>query len=262
MDMTSCDVHGYVKLENRKAPQYRRHVLAVCCCILSVGVVVTFCKVAGADRQHYESLVAMRSGSLQQRGLFNMGSGQRIRYRPQAGLFDMFNKKDSPEQAAKDEAWRTQQEILARRRDKQSEREYFTGVQNRREAAEKNFRNSRIQYKKGEDNLVQWKKLNKGKEDRFKDDYKDAPKNSIPIPMASFGMPKFDNGERFDLRLPYVDNGYVAEDSEDAWSRFKGLLDFKGALGLNKEEEARKAAAEEAARKAEEEAAKKKSWWR
>lgn len=32
--------------------------------------------------------------------------------------------------------------------------------------------------------------------------------------MASFGIPKYDNGERFDLRLPYVDAGYEDPDAD------------------------------------------------
>ena len=41
----------------------------------------------------------------------------------------------------------------------------------------------------------------------------DEPKFGIIVPLAPFGMPEYDNGERFDLRLPHVDNGWVDEDS-------------------------------------------------
>merc|ERR1712186_7080 len=107
--------------------------------------------------------------------------------------------------ADRDAAWREQQEILARRRNKQSNQEYFQNVQKRREDAYKNFKSKRIQYEKGKDNLEQWKKLNPDMY-KAKKEY-DEPDKSIPIPLISFGMPKYDNGERFDLRLPYVDNG-------------------------------------------------------
>jgi hypothetical protein len=30
-------------------------------------------------------------------------------------------------------------------------------------------------------------------------------------------MPEYDGGERFDLRLPYVDNGWIDEDA--AWDK-------------------------------------------
>jgi hypothetical protein len=36
----------------------------------------------------------------------------------------------------------------------------------------------------------------------------------IIIPVNPMGMPEYDGGERFDLRLPYVDNGWVDEDAD------------------------------------------------
>ena len=39
------------------------------------------------------------------------------------------------------------------------------------------------------------------------------PRWGIIIPIAPFGMPEYDGGERFDLRLPHVDNGWVDEDA-------------------------------------------------
>eukprot|EP00803_Ostreobium_quekettii_P005941 evm.model.scf_2027.2 EVM.evm.TU.scf_2027.2 scf_2027:15116-18421(-) len=53
--------------------------------------------------------------------------------------------------------------------------------------------------------------------------YKDDPKGGIIIPLVPFGIPKFDNGERFDLKLPYVDKGWVDEDA-DALGWVKGLF--------------------------------------
>lgn len=41
----------------------------------------------------------------------------------------------------------------------------------------------------------------------------EVPKWGIIIPIAPFGMPEYDGGERFDLRLPHVDNGWVDEDA-------------------------------------------------
>ena len=43
---------------------------------------------------------------------------------------------------------------------------------------------------------------------------KEAMKGGLPLPMASFGMPEFDGGERFDLKGPYVDEGWVDENDE------------------------------------------------
>jgi len=48
----------------------------------------------------------------------------------------------------------------------------------------------------------------------------------LPIPMASFGISRFDGGERFDLRLPFVDSGYVDEDA-DIMGKFMGLFGGK-----------------------------------
>ena len=50
--------------------------------------------------------------------------------------------------------------------------------------------------------------------------YEDTPKGGIQFPAASFGVGgefgvggKYDNGQRFDLRLPYVEQGWVDESS-------------------------------------------------
>lgn len=40
------------------------------------------------------------------------------------------------------------------------------------------------------------------------------PKFGIIIPLIPVGMPEYDGGERFDLRLPYVDSGYVDPDAD------------------------------------------------
>jgi len=47
----------------------------------------------------------------------------------------------------------------------------------------------------------------------------------IIVPITPFGMPEYDGGERFDLRLPYVDNGWVDEDADPVkqFRRFIGL---------------------------------------
>jgi hypothetical protein len=37
---------------------------------------------------------------------------------------------------------------------------------------------------------------------------------NIVIPLNPIGMPKYDNGERFDLRLPYAERGYEDPDAD------------------------------------------------
>merc|ERR1712060_1002462 len=57
-----------------------------------------------------------------------------IRCMPQAGLFDMF-KESEAQKAAKEEAWRAQQEVLRRRRNPDAMDEYMTESANRRAEA-------------------------------------------------------------------------------------------------------------------------------
>ncbi len=59
---------------------------------------------------------------------------------------------------------------------------------------------------------------------------KEAVKGGIPFPMASFGMPEFDGGERFDLRGPYADEGWVDPKDLEKKKKKKGGL-FGGLFG-------------------------------
>ena len=51
-----------------------------------------------------------------------------------------------------------------------------------------------------------------GKEDSLKGRF------GLVLPMNSIGMPKYDQGARFDLEAPYADQGYVDEDDEGSFS--------------------------------------------
>ena len=57
----------------------------------------------------------------------------------------------------------------------------------------------------------------------------------IVIPIAPFGIPKYDEGERFDLRLPYVEQGWVDEDA-DAFKWLKNLFGKKKDAGDSKKD--------------------------
>lgn len=130
----------------------------------------------------------------------------------------------------KDEAYERQQEILARRRDKKRNDAHFEDIRKRRENIEEYYDKRRLKVNVGEDPLEAWKKL---REEGFIDEsqYTEMDEGGIPIPMASFGIPKYDNGGRFDLRLPHVEVGYTDPDSDimsKAGNAFKKLFGFGG----------------------------------
>eukprot|EP00198_Chlamydomonas_reinhardtii_P006669 XP_001696005.1 predicted protein [Chlamydomonas reinhardtii] len=54
----------------------------------------------------------------------------------------------------------------------------------------------------------------------------------IVVPLLPFGIKKYDEGERFDLRSPYSDAGWVDPEEQDAWSGLKKIgtkiLNFSG----------------------------------
>ena len=57
---------------------------------------------------------------------------------------------------------------------------------------------------------------------------KEAVKGGIPLPMASFGMPEFDGGERFDLRGKYVDEGGSIPRAPSGAGRFGRFIREEG----------------------------------
>lgn len=139
----------------------------------------------------------------------------------------------------KDEAFQKQQEILARRRNKNRNTEYFEEIKKRREAIEQYYDKRRLKVPHGEDPIVAWKKL---KEEGLIDQssYSEMDEGGIPIPMASFGIPQYDNGGRFDLRLPHVEIGYTDDDADimgKAGKAFKKLFGF----GKKKEDDTQSA---------------------
>ncbi|KAK1866802.1 hypothetical protein I4F81_009314 [Pyropia yezoensis] len=117
----------------------------------------------------------------------------------------------SPEQ--RDAELQAQKEILERRRNEKKSAQYMESVASRRAEAEAFFQSNQLDIQPGEDPLEAWKR----KEARglIKPiGYEDVPEGGIPLPAASFGIPKYDNGERFDLRLPHVDVGYESADAD------------------------------------------------
>lgn len=139
----------------------------------------------------------------------------------------------------KDEAFRRQQEILARRRDQKRNKDYFEEVEKRRESVEEYFDSRTLKVKEGQDPLEPWKEMkDKGLIDEG--GYSEMDEGGIPIPMASFGIPYYDRGGRFDLKLPHVEHGYTDPDADimtKAGNAFKNLF----GLGKNRENDAEEA---------------------
>ena len=113
-----------------------------------------------------------------------------------AGMFDFLqNNKDV---GGRDTTFEAQQEILRKRR---------SGANLGKEVAARRAKVSRFVNKKlPEQEMRLIEKKNRDKANALS---KEAIKGGIPLPMASFGMPEFDGGERFDLRGKYVDEGWV-----------------------------------------------------
>jgi hypothetical protein len=46
----------------------------------------------------------------------------------------------------------------------------------------------------------------------YKNKEDETATSGLVVPLLPFGMPKYDAGERFDLRSPYADDGWVDPD--------------------------------------------------
>ena len=120
-------------------------------------------------------------------------------------LFGFGKKKNSEKtewELEKEEQYRVQQEVLARRKGNSWQKD----VTERRARASRYLNDPAFKKICDEENRQKFlaQKAEEEAEPRF----------GIIIPMAPFGMPEYDGGERFDLRLPYVDNGWVDEDAD------------------------------------------------
>ena len=137
------------------------------------------------------------------------------------GWFD--GKDDAKNDDWKDEMMREQKEILSRRQDKDKTRDYFKKVDEKRVQAQKEQVDRwAFQRDPTADPLIAWKKMRKeGKIGDLKTGLGvdgEKREGGIPLPLPSFGVGgeagvggQYDNGERFDLRLPFVDQGWVDE---------------------------------------------------
>lgn len=115
-----------------------------------------------------------------------------------AGWFD--NNKDV---GGRDVMWEKQQEILRKRR---SGNNVESEVSERRKKVSGFMKGT---LAKEETEAIK-KKNREAANALSKEAFKG--KGFLPIPGMSIGMPEFDGGERFDLRAPYADEGWVDEE--------------------------------------------------
>lgn len=138
----------------------------------------------------------------------NLLDGHRRECSIRAGLFDMF-KESEESKRAKEEAFRTQQEMLRRRRDPNAMDEYFEEVESRRsETMAAGAELKAVQAGQRGDALEAWKEL---KEQGLVKGMDETERDADSSRMGSEGL----IAERIDEKLPYIDSGYVAEDTPD-----------------------------------------------
>jgi len=133
-------------------------------------------------------------------------------------VFSSLFKPSAEKQAEIDRAYAEQLEVAERRRNPDAYRKKIRETEERRERASREFAES-IAWQRGANPLEAFKR--RQREGKVKPlGYEDEPKGGIPLPGASFGVGgefgvggKYDNGQRFDLRLPFVDQGWVDESS-------------------------------------------------
>ena len=127
----------------------------------------------------------------------------------------------------KAEEWERQQAVLAERRARsRGQGGGASAAKERRAAVQAEIRAEREEIK-----AARREGRNLKNKKRIEEEYEDEPAKSIPIPMISIGMPEYDGGERFDLKAPYTDEGYVAEDGGFSWLNLL-YIPLVGGLGF------------------------------
>ena len=110
------------------------------------------------------------------------------------GFFeDLFGSDDPAKNAAKDEQWRIQQDVLKRRQSKEATNKYFDDVDaNRQKAKQEQVTKWAFQRDPTQDSLIGWKKLRDSGEigDLKTGLGTDGKKREggLPIPLPSFGL--------------------------------------------------------------------------
>ena len=134
---------------------------------------------------------------------------------PTRALFG-FGGRDEEKEREKEEQMRAQQEVLKRRKSNS----WQAGVKDRRAKASRYLNDPEFKKACDEENRRRFKERQAMEEPEPTSGFR------IIVPITPFGMPEYDGGERFDLRLPYVDNGWVDEDADPMkqFRRFIGLV--------------------------------------
>lgn len=155
--------------------------------------------------QQSRRLVARRGVNSPCKALFGWGKSDKERQK-------------SAKELEREEEYRRQQEVLARRKNNSWQKE----VKDRRARVTRYMKDPEFKKVIDEENRKKFleKKAAEAPE----------PKFGIIIPLIPIGMPEYDGGERFDLRLPYVDNGWVDDEADFG----KQVGRFFGNLGKKK----------------------------
>ena len=158
-----------------------------------------------------------------------------------AGWFN--NNKDT---AGRDPMFEQQQEILRRRRKGAN----LESEVSKRRAKVSGFMKGTL----AKEEMTAIKENNKAKANELSKEAFKGKKGFLSLPMASFGMPEFDGGERFDLRAPYADEGWVDPEDDGVANPFT----LGGLFGGTKESNA---AAKKKAKPTKRETPEKKGWF-
>lgn len=136
---------------------------------------------------------------------------RRVAASPVAGLFDGLFAESPEAKAAKDAAWKEQQEMLERQRNPEKMNEYKAQVNARRAEATAADAELKALQKKGgdgDDSLEEWRRLKEeGKVQGMDETERDADSSR----MGSEGL----IAERIDEKLPYIDSGWVDDSGPD-----------------------------------------------
>merc|ERR1719284_2339759 len=176
------------------------------------------------------------------------------------GIFD-FLQPDPEKEREKEEMFQEQQKILEMRNNKNSREKYFQDVEDRRNqaTAKAKAKMSPSTSKGNTDPMKAWLKIKEKGLVAPPTRYEEEPDNpSLPIPLNPIGMSEYDEGARFDLRLPYVDKGYVDEDATISGA-FRKL--FGGGKTTKRQEALEETIEEEEEEEIVQKEDKKKGWW-